>query len=67
MVGEIVETTSGSVVGHASLWKPAVSEYLGIPFAQPPIGNLRFAAPLPYKGDGKQTMASKYVSFDNYH
>jgi hypothetical protein len=65
-VGGIVNTTSGNVVGHASSWKPAISEYLGIPFAQPPINNLRFAAPLPYLGNGKQITASKYVSPDDY-
>lgn len=47
-VGQAVKTTSGTVSGHPSSWKPLVSEYLGIPYAQPPLGNLRFAAPQPY-------------------
>jgi hypothetical protein len=51
-VGEPVKTTSGTVVGHAAGLKPLVSEYLGIPFAKPPIGNLRFAAPQKFKGNG---------------
>jgi cholinesterase len=43
--GQVVDTISGKVKGQASPWKPEVSEYLGIPFAQPPVGSLRFAAP----------------------
>jgi cholinesterase len=49
-VGQTVQTTSGQIKGHASTWKPAVSEYLGVPYAQPPIGALRFAAPRPLVG-----------------
>jgi cholinesterase len=50
-VGQAVKTSSGDVVGH-SAWQPEVSEYLGIPFAQSPVGPLRFAAPKPYSGSG---------------
>ena len=49
-VGQIVETSSGSVAGHAATLYPEVSEYLGIPYAQPPVGDLRFAAPVKYTG-----------------
>jgi Carboxylesterase family len=51
-IGQSVKTSSGSVVGHASPWKPEVSEYLGIPFAKPPVGELRWAAPKKYEGNG---------------
>jgi cholinesterase len=51
-IGKTVKTTSGSVTGHAASWQPEVSEYLGIPFAQPPVGNLRFAAPKAYSSSG---------------
>ncbi|KAK3068226.1 hypothetical protein LTS18_000753, partial [Coniosporium uncinatum] len=44
-VGQQIETTVGTVIGQASKWKPEVSEYIGIPFAQPPVGDLRWAAP----------------------
>ncbi|BCS26843.1 uncharacterized protein APUU_51554A [Aspergillus puulaauensis] len=47
-----VNTTSGMVSGHAAPNTTGVSEYLGIPFAQPPVGELRFAPPQPYKGNG---------------
>jgi cholinesterase len=44
-VGQVVDTVSGKIQGQSSGWKPQVSEYLGIPYAQPPVGQLRFAAP----------------------
>ncbi|TGO54622.1 hypothetical protein BCON_0104g00190 [Botryotinia convoluta] len=46
-VGNGVQTSSGFVHGHAAS-NTFVSEYLGIPYAQPPIGELRFAAPQKY-------------------
>jgi hypothetical protein len=49
-VGQTVQTSSGPVQGHAASAKTAVSEYLGIPYAQPPVGDLRFAAPVKYAG-----------------
>ncbi|CZR68206.1 related to cholinesterase [Phialocephala subalpina] len=45
-VGGIVNTTSGPVQGIPSDSRPEVSTYLGIPYAQPPVGDLRFAAPV---------------------
>jgi len=50
-VGQIVQTDSGPVSGHAALNASLVSEYLGIPFAAPPVGDLRFAAPQKYTGN----------------
>ncbi|KAF2670795.1 alpha/beta-hydrolase [Microthyrium microscopicum] len=49
-----VETTVGTVKGRLAPWPASsnVSEYLGIPYAEPPIGKLRFAAPQPFKGKG---------------
>jgi cholinesterase len=58
-VGQAVNTTSGLLTGQAADWKPEVSEYLGIPFAQPPVGDLRFAGPKPFKSD-KPLSATKY-------
>ncbi|KAK5659723.1 hypothetical protein OQA88_934 [Cercophora sp. LCS_1] len=40
-----VNTTNGPITGHPAANKPNVVEYLGIPYAKPPMGNLRFAAP----------------------
>lgn len=47
-VGQIVQTTSGLVKGHAAGDANEVSEYLGIPYAQPPVGDLRFQPPVAY-------------------
>ncbi|KAH7346229.1 Alpha/Beta hydrolase protein [Rhexocercosporidium sp. MPI-PUGE-AT-0058] len=47
-VGQVVDTSSGSVTGHAASINTEVSEYLGIPFAQPPVGDLRWTAPQAY-------------------
>jgi hypothetical protein len=49
-VGQTVQTNSGPVSGHPATNQSSVSEYLGIPYAQPPIGDLRFAAPANFTG-----------------
>ena len=41
----VVSTTSGLIAGHPAPNRTDVAEYLGIPYAQPPLGCLRFAAP----------------------
>ena len=46
--GQEVVTTSGTLFGHAAANRTGVSEYLGVPFAQPPLDDLRFAAPQPF-------------------
>jgi len=61
-VGHIVETSSGAVVGHAATNYSEVSEYLGIPYAQAPVGDLRFAAPLKYSGSSMLN-GSAFVSY----
>lgn len=48
-----VRTQSGFVSGAPSRWIPSVSVFEGIPFAAPPVGNLRFRpprAPEPWHG-----------------
>ncbi|PYH89954.1 carboxylesterase, type B [Aspergillus ellipticus CBS 707.79] len=40
-----VQTSSGLVQGGVNSTYPAVRQFLGIPFAQPPVGDLRFAPP----------------------
>ncbi|KAF4924262.1 Cholinesterase [Colletotrichum viniferum] len=49
-VGQAVKTTSGRVFGHAPSKADQVSAYLGIPYAVPPIGALRFQPPIAYNG-----------------
>ncbi|KAF1982810.1 alpha/beta-hydrolase [Aulographum hederae CBS 113979] len=51
-VGQTVKTSSGQISGHASAWQGEVSEYLGIPFAKPPVKDLRFAPPEPFRSSG---------------
>ena len=45
-----VKTTSGVLRGFSPY--PGVDAYLGIPYAQPPTGDLRFAPPKPFNGTG---------------
>jgi cholinesterase len=60
-VGNAVKTTSGTVIGQASKWQPQVSEYLGIPFAKAPEGDLRWAAPQSITDSSKVINATRYV------
>lgn len=59
--GQKVHTTSGPVRGLAASKYKEVSVYRGIPYAKPPLGDLRFAAPQAYEGH-KPIDATKHVS-----
>jgi carboxylesterase type B len=43
--GLLVKTSSGLVQGFTNSTAPDVRQFLGVPFANPPLGDLRFAAP----------------------
>ena len=47
----VVQTESGAMVGKVEILPhgKSVHEYLGIPYAEPPVGELRFTAPKPVK------------------
>ena len=57
-----VQTSSGLIVGHPAPNRTQVAEFLGIPFAQPPGGDLRFASPQAFRAPKKVIQASKFVS-----
>ena len=42
-----VGTSNGPVTGHPAPNSACVIEYLGVPYAKPPVGDLRFAPPEP--------------------
>lgn len=50
--GLLVETSSGPIHGFVNRTLPDVRQFLGIPFAEPPINNLRFAKPETKKPGG---------------
>lgn len=61
-----VRTSNGLIVGHEAQNRSAVAEFLGIPYAQPPVGDLRFAAPEAYNGTSSYA-ASKFVSHSTFY
>lgn len=55
-----VQTTNGPITGHVApeTSSSCVVEYLGIPYAKPPLGDLRFAAPKPIDSESPYTAAN---------
>ena len=47
----VVQTDSGAIIGKIENlpYGKTLHEYLGIPYAEPPVGKLRFAAPKPIR------------------
>ncbi len=50
-VRKTVQTSSGPVKGHIASEEAKVLAYLGIPYAVPPVGSLRFMPPVKYRGN----------------
>lgn len=65
VVGQTVNTTSGPVDGHAASNNTEVSEYLGIPFAEPPVDDLRWQRPVAYN-DTAPINGTAFVSRNQY-
>lgn len=55
-----VATPQGTYVGDANV--PGVDQFLSIPYAEPPLGQLRFADPMPYHSGavGREVNVSSY-------
>lgn len=56
-----VRTSSGLVTGHSAPNVTGVWEFLGIPYAQPPVGDLRFAPPKAVNSSYTALTASDWV------
>ncbi|TDZ54530.1 Acetylcholinesterase [Colletotrichum trifolii] len=56
--GNLISTTSGTIIGHLASNDSAVIEYLGIPYAKPPVGSLRFAPPERFSSNGSLEASS---------
>ena len=58
-----VQTTSGTLIGHQASNRSTVTEFLGIRYAEAPVGELRFAAPKRFvAAKGTVFEASEWVS-----
>jgi carboxylesterase type B len=61
----IVNTTGGLIQGieeSRDLTKPSYLAFKGIPFAEPPVGELRWRNPVPHKGWSGIRDGSKFAN-----
>lgn len=59
-----VETANGPITGHVADNSACVVEYLGIPYAKPPVDKLRFAAPERITSYSKTPFEAKSFGYD---
>lgn len=57
-----VNTSSGIVQGYIDPEYPSISQYRAIPFGEPPVGDLRFAAPIAKKYQSSLIDGTSYGS-----
>ncbi|XP_013386749.2 neuroligin-4, Y-linked-like [Lingula anatina] len=55
-----VTVKQGDINGKISILGPNVTSYLGIPYAEPPLGNLRFKKPVPKAAWSSPLNATEY-------
>jgi hypothetical protein len=59
---KVQTSTGGAIIGHGASNKTGVTEFLGIRYAEAPVGELRFAAPKKYVApSGSVFEASEWV------
>lgn len=57
-----VPTSNGLITGHPASNSSDVLEFLGIPYAKPPVADLRFAPPQIFRGNG--SFEASHFGFD---
>ncbi|KAJ0311081.1 hypothetical protein COL516b_001784 [Colletotrichum fioriniae] len=57
-----VPTSNGLITGHPASNSSDVLEFLGIPYAKPPVADLRFAPPQRFRGNG--SFEASHFGFD---
>jgi acetylcholinesterase len=63
-----VDTYVGTITGFSESASPNVAQFLGIPWAEPPVGRLRWKPPVPntnlgtFKATGQSPACPQYVS-----
>ena len=64
----VIKTSSGSVRGLTiEILGHSVDQYLGIPYAEPPIGSLRFAKPKPISKPIEVSIELNFYVKEAYH
>uniref|UniRef100_A0A0N5A299 COesterase domain-containing protein n=1 Tax=Parastrongyloides trichosuri TaxID=131310 RepID=A0A0N5A299_PARTI len=63
---QVVHTTNGKIRGnHLNITGTTVREYLGIPYAMPPVNESRFGIPKPWIKNGKDDSIFNATKFGN--
>ncbi|KAK1723051.1 hypothetical protein CaCOL14_001996 [Colletotrichum acutatum] len=57
-----VPTSNGPITGHPASNSSDILEFLGVPYAKPPVGDLRFAPPQRFRGN--ESFEASHFGFD---
>ncbi|KAK7957235.1 uncharacterized protein PG986_006457 [Apiospora aurea] len=58
----VAKTTSGLLIGHPGPNRSDVVEFLGVPYAMPPVGGLRLAPPVRFPNSSATLNASEWAN-----